>query len=390
MAQDQKSLAQGTTLQEAPEIADPNAPPEEAADTSSAGGLPGMPGAAEGDKMMSMEGMPGMGQAGMEMGPGGYMGGMGPGQQTGPQKFMILESPNPDQAFIVPIHLAVYVEQDRIPDLLVEFQNSPMNIEVLEFSMQKPKPHSVEKPEKGKAPQSFGMGMESMMGMMPGMGMMGEMMEGGYGGGMGMPGMAQMMMGQMPGMDSMPGMNSMPGMEGMMPGMEGMAGRQGGAASVAKKKGVSVRDESLRKIEEAKKAKSGEGETTATSKSAGDDGAADPYYNVVKVEVFGRARFYLPPPQEETPQSEAETAEGEATPGAEGEAAPAGEANPATPAEGETKAEAPQDQAGDAKPAVPPEGPKEEPAPQEPAEAQPAAPNEATAPTGDESADSPK
>ena len=34
--------------------------------------------------------------------------------------------------------MTVYIEQDRIHDLLVEFQNSPMSIRVLDFEMAKP------------------------------------------------------------------------------------------------------------------------------------------------------------------------------------------------------------------------------------------------------------
>ena len=69
--------------------------------------------------------------------------------------------------------MSVLIDQDHIQDFLVELENSPMSIQVMDFEMQRPETR-VTKPEKGAENSFAGYG-----------GMMG----GGYGG------MMQMMMG---------------------------------------------------------------------------------------------------------------------------------------------------------------------------------------------------
>jgi hypothetical protein len=309
-AQDQKSIAKGEEIAATEDVVEPGTeqPEEAAAGTEAPGGKFG------GEQQQQMMMMGGTGSMGM---------GMGMGAGSAPQEFMILPSPNPNQAFIVPIYVSVYVEQDRIPDFLVEFQNSPMNIEVLDFAMFKPAPHSVKKPKKGDQP-SGGFG---MMGGYPGMGrgMMGEMMMGGYGG-------------MMPGGGSMMGYGPGGGMgmgaeygstRGMSGGYQtgygmGMPGGEMGGVSTPKKSGVDVRAETKSRIEaEKKKKEQAEKEKDTPKPEIIDTSGPDPYYNVVKLDIYGRARFYLPPPKEEESQSEADAT-----------AEPPADAAEAQPAEG--------------------------------------------------------
>ncbi len=297
LAQDQRSMGKGDALKDAPEIVAPGSETAAASTTAApaTGGMPGM-GGGEMEAMM---------KSSMSMGPMmGGMGGMGMGMGMGmnakaAEEFKLLPVPNEKQVYVVPVYLSVYVEQDRIPDLIVEFSNSPMNIQIIEFAMYKAEPGAVEKPEKGDTPP----GMANMRGM-GGMGMMSEMMMGGYG----MPGMAPGMGGDyernmammMAGGGGMPGLASgmMPGMPGMMPGM-------GKAAK--KRQGVDVRAETLAKL----KGESEEGEADADAKAKKKDDKpknVDQYYNVVRVDLYGQARFFFPPPKPEEPAPSASVA----------------------------------------------------------------------------------
>ena len=51
---------------------------------------------------------------------------------------------------VLPFELSILIEQDRIQDLLVALENSPMAIQVLEVEMSKPSTHVV-KPVKGQS-----------------------------------------------------------------------------------------------------------------------------------------------------------------------------------------------------------------------------------------------
>jgi hypothetical protein len=162
-ALDQQSLAEGKALTEAPDVlsAAETAAAAAAVDTSTTGAA---------TDMMSMMGAQGrMGMA------GGF--GMSGGAAVDPAVVKYLESANADQVFIAPFFLSVYIEQDAITNLLAEFQNSPMNIQIREIGILKPPPHSVKKPVKGVQMQwsmGFGMGRGGSM--------MGDMFAGGYGG----------------------------------------------------------------------------------------------------------------------------------------------------------------------------------------------------------------
>ncbi|WP_165070280.1 hypothetical protein [Paludisphaera rhizosphaerae] len=272
-AQDQRSLAKGEALEEAEAIKAPNEPEEEAAD---AGGEMGM--------------MMGPGMMGSGMGPGMGMGmGMGPGGKVSvAESVFYLKPENATQYKILPIMLTVLVDQDHVQDLLVEFENSPMSIEVRDFELLRPTAKVV-KPEKGEmftGAYGFGMMGPGMMGPgMMGPGMMGPGMMGGMRGMEGEMGMGPGMMG--------------PGM--MMPGM-GMG--------MNRNTGVDKRGTDRKKArEDAEKARE-------SKKSAVP---FDAYYNIVEVTVYGQARFYNEPP---APEAAAEspgeaTAETPQEPGAE-------------------------------------------------------------------------
>ncbi|MFO0910008.1 MAG: hypothetical protein U0794_16950 [Isosphaeraceae bacterium] len=274
-AQDQRSLANGETAEKAEDIVDPSKPVED----TSAGATPDM-GAA---------GM--MAPTGMASGYAAMMGGMGGMGAAGPTEDVYFIKTESTQFKIMPVQLSVLIDQNRIQDLLIALENSPMNIQVMDFEMARPQSR-VTKPEKGNA-MNFGMyggmGMMDMMagGMMKGMGMAGMS---GFGGNYGR---------------SMGRMMDMGMAAGMGPGGYGMMG--GGAAD---KKGVDKRSENLaQKRREMEKA----------VKSIVTNSLHDPYVNIVEVTLYGQARFFNPPPSE-TP---AESTGAEASPG---EAAPKDEA----------------------------------------------------------------
>ena len=52
---------------------------------------------------------------------------------------------------ILPILMSVLIDQDHIQDLLVELENSPMSIQVMDFEMQRPRPAS---PSPRKVPRT--------------------------------------------------------------------------------------------------------------------------------------------------------------------------------------------------------------------------------------------
>lgn len=289
-AQDQRSIANGETLEEAPEIKDPSKPEDPAATASA---MPGGGSAAE--NMASFMGMKGGPMSGM-------MGGMGGGMAASTESVYYIKNDS-TQFKILPVKMTVLVEQDKMQNFLVALENSPMTIQVMDFEMSRPEQRVV-KPVQGT----------SMMGM------------GGYAGMMGMGGYE----GGMPGMSGMGGMYSRMGGRGagggmMMPGMDGMMGPGGagmggmgmmGAGGAPAKTGIDKRATNLEK-ERTKRIEA--------AKKAGGTSLHDPYYNIVQVTIYGQARFFNPP-----------TAETPAAPS---------QAEGAAPAEGETKAEAPKDEA---------------------------------------------
>jgi len=282
-AQDQRSIAKGDTLEEAAEITDPSKPAEavEAAPDDSSG-------------MMGMMGM---------------MGGSGGATDTETVSYIKTES---TQFKVLPVQLSVLIEQDHIQDLLVALENSPMNVQVMDFEMSKPGARVV-KPEKGAA-MNFG-----MMGGAGGMG-------GGYS--------AMMMGSQMTGFGGRSAGGGA-GYESMMSGTMGMGpgGMMGMTGSAEARKGVDARSKDRTKA-------AADALKNMTKKSAPST-LHDPYFNIVEVKIYGQARFFNPPPTE-APAEPSQSAEGDAAKKAddtksEGEAGEK-KAGDGTKAEGEPKA----------------------------------------------------
>ena len=326
IAQDQRSLAKGETLEEAEAI---KAPGSETAETApaDAGGM-GQHDAVDDGRTPGRYGAMG----------GGMMGGA-----TGNAESIFFVKPENDkgQYKILPILMSVLIDQDRIQDFLVELENSPMSIQVMDFEMQRPETR-VTKPEKGAETSFAGYG-----GMMGGGGygaMMQSMMMGGgrRGGGLGMSGYG----GGASNYGTM--MQSM--MRGGM-GYGNMMGGMGGGAAAARK------GTDKRSVDRGKKR---EDEIKAAETSKGLS-LFDPYFNIVEVKIYGQARFYNAPPAD---------AEGEASPGEVTAETPKSEPA-AEPAKSDAAAKAEPAKTPEAKPA------KAEPAKTEPAKSE-AATKEAT------------
>jgi hypothetical protein len=264
VAQDQRSLAKGETLEEAEAIKAPGSEAAEAAAPADGGGAMG--------NMMQMM----MGRRG-SMGMGGGM--MGGAAGNAENIFFVKPENDKNQYKILPILMSVLIDQDHIQDFLVELENSPMSIQVMDFEMQRPESR-VSKPEKGAENSMAGYG-----GMM-----------GGYG-----SGMMQMMMGRRGGM----GMSGYGGgasnyggmMQMMMGGRGSMMGMMGGGGGAAARKGTDKRsvDRGKKREDEIKAAETSKGLSLF-----------DPFFNIVEVKIYGQARFYNSPPDEP---------EGEASPG---------------------------------------------------------------------------
>ena len=141
-AQDQRSLADGEELKPAEEILAPGqeSATAAAADASGAAGnmamsmMSGGAGAMSGRRMGSM-GM-GPGGAGGSGGSGG--GGPASGSQYDNTIYSIPPPNDMGQYRILPVRMTVLIEQDHVQDLLVEFENSPMSIQVMEPDLARP------------------------------------------------------------------------------------------------------------------------------------------------------------------------------------------------------------------------------------------------------------
>ena len=94
-----------------------------------------------------MAGMMGMAQGGMgEM--GGMMGGGGGDERGKRLLHQARRGADENQFKILPVLMSVLIDQDHVQDLLVDLENSPMAIQVMDFEL--PGPSSrVTKPEKG-------------------------------------------------------------------------------------------------------------------------------------------------------------------------------------------------------------------------------------------------
>jgi hypothetical protein len=276
-AQDQKSLAKGIVLVEAPVInPDGTAAAPAAAAAPAGGGNPGGP-----EAMMSSM--------------------MGNNAKAG----TVYSLPTtPDQQFkILPVRMTVLVDQSHLPDFLVGLENSPMTIQVMETELAKPLAPVV-KPVYGER-LNFGMG--------------------GYGAMMGGPGMDM----EGPGGRNAAMMNMMnrggPGMPGggrnMMEMMSGYGPMSGGNQAPAPKKGTDIRSKDMAKERKDQAKKEANAAKNATKSKV------DLYFNIIEVTVYGQARFYNAPPappqeQPSTSQAAAPTAPAE-TPKAEVPAAEA-------------------------------------------------------------------
>jgi hypothetical protein len=250
VAQDQRSLAKNEQLEESAKIL---APGETDAPADAGGGAGG--GGAGGG---GAPGMPAMGRSGAQ------------NQDT--QSVFYVKSGNDSQYKVLPVLMTVLIDQDHVQDFLVELENSPMSIQVMDFELQRPS-SKVTKPEKGSAPADFGTG---RMGEMGG-GLMGGMR---MNRGRGMTGFGGMMgqMGQQ--------MGGMRGMGRMSPDAMGFGG--GGGTSSARK-GVDNRNQ-------AKRSETQKKEAEAAGKAQGPS-LFDPYFDIVQVTVYGQARFFNPPPE---------------------------------------------------------------------------------------------
>ena len=253
-AVDHRTTAKGVELKEPEEVTQggQSLTPEEPA--APAGGMGGMEG------MMGMESM--------MAGYGGMGGGMGGGAVgTGePVKFIQPEGAELFRDY--PAFVSVLIDQSSIQNFLVEFENSPMSMRVLEANWVRPSSR-IQPPVKG---QGFG-------------GYMGGMFGRGSGGGlMGMAGMEGMMGGYGMGYGGMDGGGMMPGgMEmGMMGGM-GMGYGGGGFGGAAPSRLKKKRDLNERKPESP--------EENDPEKVT----IFDPYYNIVELQVYVQARFFYPP-----------------------------------------------------------------------------------------------
>ncbi|MDB5350851.1 MAG: hypothetical protein JWN86_2098 [Planctomycetota bacterium] len=260
-AVDQRSDAKGEgTLEDPPEILAPGQAPatEKTAAASSSG----------------------------KFGDGGaFGGGGGGGASTTPEKIQFVKSPNPDQYFIVPIALTVFIEQDRIPDLLVEFKNSPMTIRVFDVRWIKPST-PVKKPRKGQALPGApgGMGGRSMMG--------GENL-------LGSSEMAMSMGGRLDG-----------GSSGVASGYSkslkagGGSGPGGTNAPKGREGGKDVKDANLKALVLKGKDKKGQEKKSTKDDEPEATTGSNPYFNVVEVTIRGQARFYKAPPKPAAPAPE--------------------------------------------------------------------------------------
>jgi hypothetical protein len=341
VAQDQRSIAKGETLTEAEAITAPGTE-QPAADT---GG-----GAGGGDASSMMSGMMSM------------MSGSGKASNS-ESVFYVTPENDKGQYKILPVLLSVLIEQDRIQDLLVALENSPMSIQVKDFELQRPS-SKVTKPEKGQG-ANFGGYASSMMSSMMG-GMMGRRGMMGFGGeASGVAGMmsqnyASMMSQNMSRMGSM-GM----GMGNMSMGMGGGADEKKGIDKRSTDR-AKIRKEAIKKVEESK-------------------GVShfDPYYNIVEVKVYGQARFYNAPPAEapaesspgevapEAPKAEAQTKSAEPAKAQEpAKTEPAKAQEPAKTEPAKAQEPAKNEPAKNQQPAAKAEPSKSEPAQAAPAKAQ--------------------
>ena len=236
IAQDQKSIAKGDTVEAAPSL------------TPDADAAAPAPAAETNDPMSAMM---------------SAMGGMGRGGAATATEDVYYLKTESTAYKILPVQMTVLVDQNRLQDFFIGLENSPMAIQVMEFELQKPLAPVV-KPVKGEMNSMFGGGMYeggSGMASMNSMMMMNRGMAGGRGDGVG-------------------------DMGGSMMRSAGMMGMYGGTGTApAAKTGVDVRSKNAKKDRDEK-----------ADKRKKMNRAVDMYFDIVQVTVYGQARFYNPPP----------------------------------------------------------------------------------------------
>jgi len=305
-AQDQRSIAKGEQLEPEPDIFAPGE--EEAAQAAASSGSSSSGTAAA---MASFMGMKGRGEGGggmMGMGMGG--GGSGMAGIDAESVYYVKYENDKDQYKILPILITVLIDQDHIQDFLVELENSPMSIQVMDIDLNRPEAR-VSKPEKGDV-VAGGLG-AGMMGSMAGMMMR---MRGGDSMGMAM-GMGRGMMGYGGMMGAMQGQMSMQARMGGRMGDMGM-----GMGTTPTRKGTDVRN-----VDRAKNRK----EKDKAIEQVKGPSLFDPHFDIIQVTVYGQARFFNPPVADE----QAQPSLGDSATGAAASGTPAGTPT-AQPASGAT------------------------------------------------------
>jgi hypothetical protein len=209
-------------------------------------------------------------------------GGVGVGATSSETVYYVKVAADKGQYKVLPVVLTVLIDQDRVQDFLVELENSPMSIQVMDFELARPTAR-VEKPEKGLS-MAGGSGEMGMMGMMMGGGQMqAQRMMMQMGGGSAYGGMASQMQNQM--------MQMMSSGYGMMGRTGGTMGGMGATAGQPKRTGKDVRsvDRSKQRSEKQKAVEQAKGPSLF-----------DPYFDIVQVTIYGQARFFNPPPADAT------------------------------------------------------------------------------------------
>ncbi len=258
-AQDQKSAAKGEALKEPDDIL----PPGQVAAAKSA--APAGPG---GGSSGFAAGQSGMGSTSAET-----------------SSFQYISSPSDNQFITVPVAIKLYIEQERIPALLVEFQNSPMDIKVKDFEL-KPPTTPVVKPMKGADDSNFSMGL--------GIGGAGRR---GDSGTLGSSAFAGKNMG---GSINRPGYPT-GGANGSSAFVSGGGGydptkssNYNNSNSVSK--AVDVKAKTLKELQDRSRKAGKKGEDDSEKEKEVENVVSNPYFNVVEVTIKGQARFYVAPP----------------------------------------------------------------------------------------------
>jgi hypothetical protein len=326
-AQDQRSIAKGEQLEPAPDIFAPGE--EEAAQAAaSAGSSSNMTSGASamaGQMMGMMGGMKGREGGGGMMGMGMGMGGSEMAGKDAETVYYVKYDNDKGQYKILPILITVLIDQDRIQDFLVELENSPMSIQVMDIELNRPEAR-VTKPEKGDV-VAGGLG----AGMMGGMAGMMARMRGGDSMGMAM-GMGR-------------GMTGYGGMMGAMQSQMAMAARMGGGRMGEMGMGTTPtrKGKDVRNVDRAKTRK----EKDKAIEQVKGPTLFDPHFDIVQVTVYGQARFFNPP----TVDEQAQPSLGDSATAAAASGTPAGTttAPPASAAAGGTSSAGPASGSGAAK-----------------------------------------